>query len=144
MRFLIRPFDPADTDTVVDLWREAGLVRPWNDPYRDIERTRTVQPDLFLVAVDDGVVIGSLMAGFDGHRGWLSYLAARAHRRGEGVGRALVETAERLLEARGCPKVMLMVRADNSAVVEFYDRLGYAPDDVRVLGKRLIADDVDG
>lgn len=138
----IRGFALDDTESVVALWRRAGLTRPWNDPYRDIERKLTVQPELFLVAEDDaGMIAGTVMAGFDGHRGWLSYLAVDEAHRGTGLGRALVDAAEHRLTAAGCPKVMLMVRADNAAVVEFYDHLGYATDEVRVLGKRLIADD---
>ncbi len=138
----IRVFRAEDTEQVVALWRDAGLTRPWNDPYLDIRRKATVQPELFLVADDgDGMVVGSVMAGFDGHRGWLSYLAVGDAQRGTGLGGALVAEAERRLREIGCPKVMLMVRADNAAVVDFYDHLGYAADEVRVLGKRLISDD---
>ncbi|WP_460776449.1 GNAT family acetyltransferase [Microbacterium sp. GXF7504] len=137
----IRPFADTDTEPVVALWRAAGLLRPWNDPYRDIERKRAVQPELFLVAVDDGVVVGSVMAGYDGHRGWLYYLAAAPERRGTGIGRALVAEAERLLTAMGCPKVQLMVRPDNTGARGFYDALGYEEVDSWLAGKRLIPDD---
>ena len=111
------------------LWTEAGLTRPWNDPRLDIERKLVVQPELFLVATsspsapDD--IIGSVMAGYDGHRGWLYYLAAAESHLGLGVARALVEEAERLLTAMGCPKVQLMVREGNEGVLGFYDSLGY-------------------
>jgi len=136
----IRPFATADTDAVVALWREAGLTRPWNDPYRDIARKLTVQPELFLVAHDRGDLVGTVMAGYDGHRGWLYYLATAAERRGEGIARRLVETAEEGLRGLGCPKVELMVRPENTAVHDFYARLGYEPFDVWMTGKRLIAD----
>ncbi|MDN3309709.1 GNAT family acetyltransferase [Microbacterium oryzae] len=132
----IRPLVPADVDAVVELWREAGLIRAWNDPREDIRRARAVWPDLLLVAEHDGAVVGSVMAGYDGHRGWLYYLAsARA-----GVGRALVAEAERRLIALGCPKVMLMVRPDNAGVLGYYDLLGYEREGVLVAGKRLIPD----
>jgi ribosomal protein S18 acetylase RimI-like enzyme len=136
----IRAFDIADEDAVVDLWDTAGLTRPWNDPRADIRRKLTVQPELFLVAVDGGELVGSVMAGYDGHRGWLYYLAAAESHRGRGVGRALVAEAERLLEALGCPKVQLMVRPDNVGVRGFYDALGYEPFETWATGRRLIID----
>lgn len=143
----IRPFDPADTEAVVALWRAAGLVVPWNDPYRDIERKLTVQPELFLVADDaptdaaaPGVVIGTAMVGYDGHRGWVNYLAVDAAHRGGGLGAHLMAEAERLLVERGCPKLNLQVRATNTAVIDWYRTLGYEPDAAVALGKRLIPD----
>ncbi|PRI11646.1 GNAT family acetyltransferase [Leucobacter massiliensis] len=137
----IRAFVPADTEAVVALWEEAGLTRPWNDPHRDIARKATVQPELFLVAEDaEGRIVGSVMAGYEGHRGWMNYLAAAQDARGLGIGRALVERVERELHARGCPKVSLQVRSGNARVIDFYEHLGYAVDDVVSLGKRLIPD----
>lgn len=133
-------FTLADEDAVVALWEEAGLTRPWNDPRADIRRKLTVQPELFLVAVDGDRVVGSVMAGYDGHRGWLYYLAAATSHRGQGIGRRLVTEAERLLEAMGCPKVQLMVRPDNTAARGFYDELGYEPFDTWATGRRLIVD----
>lgn len=139
---IVREFAPGDAETVVALWTAAGLTRPWNDPRADIERKRTVQPELFLVAVDDAAarVIGTVMGGYDGHRGWLYYLAVDADRRGEGIGRTLVHEVEARLVAMGCPKVQLMVRRGNDGVLEFYDELGYEPVDVAMVGKRLIID----
>lgn len=136
----IRVFDIADEDAVVALWEEAGLTRPWNDPRADIRRKLTVQPELFLVAVDGDAIVGSVMAGYDGHRGWLYYLATAGTHRGQGLGAALVAEAERLLEAMGCPKVQLMVRPDNTGARGFYDALGYEPFDTWATGKRLIVD----
>ena len=140
MSFEIRAFDREDTETVIALWHTVGLTRPWNDPRQDIERKLTVQPELFLVAVDAGEVVGSVMAGYDGHRGWMYYLASHPARRGEGIGRMLVRAAEERLTAMGCPKVQLMVRPDNQAAREFYGGLGYEPFDTWATGKRLIAD----
>ncbi|MFG6504150.1 GNAT family acetyltransferase [Microbacterium sp. P05] len=140
MTFEIRPFAPDDTTAVVELWETSGLTRPWNDPLKDIERKRAVQPELFLVAVDDARVVGSVMAGYDGHRGWLYYLASVPDRRGEGIAQALVSAAETRLLAMGCPKVQLMVRPDNTGARGFYDAIGYEPFDTWATGKRLIAD----
>jgi len=138
---VIRPFASDDTAAVVELWEAAGLLRPWNDPHRDIERKLAMADDLFLVAVDsDGVLVGAVMAGYDGHRGWVNYLAVDPQRRAEGWGRSLMEEAERRLLAAGCPKLNLQVRSDNQSAVDFYRRIGYVQDDVVSLGKRLIAD----
>jgi len=137
----IRPFAVDDTEAVVSLWRAAGLVKPWNDPYLDIERKLTVQPELFLVAVGgDGALVGTAMVGYEGHRGWVNYLAVADPARGTGLGRALMAEAERLLVERGCPKLNLQVRTSNTEVIAFYERLGYAVDDAVSLGKRLIPD----
>lgn len=136
----IRSFADADEQAVVALWRASGLTRPWNDPHSDIARARAVWPDLLLVAVERDEVVGSVMAGYDGHRGWLYYLATAPHRRGEGIGRRLIAEAEARLEALGCPKVMLMVRADNEPVLAYYDAIGYQRETTRVTGRRLIPD----
>ena len=136
----IRAFHPADESAVVALWGECRLTRPWNDPHKDITRKRVVQPELFLVGVIDGAVMASVMAGYEGHRGWMNYLAVAPRFRGRGYGRALVEHVERLLLERGCPKVGLLVRNSNPEAVEFYRRLGYVQDESISLGKRLIVD----
>ena len=122
---------------VIDVWRRCGLVVPWNDPHVDIQRKLERRDDLFLVAVDDGEVVGTVMAGYEGHRGWLNYLAVHPARRGEGLGRALVEQAERRLRALGCPKINLQIRTSNREVAEFYRALGFSVDDVISMGKRL-------
>lgn len=141
MTVSIRSFEVADTDAVIALWQDAGLTRPWNDPRRDIERARAEQPELLLVAMRDDAVIGTVMAGYDGHRGWLYYLAVATGSRHDGIGKSLVVEAERRLRALGCPKVQLMVRPDNDRVRGFYHALGYEPFEVWATGKRLIADD---
>jgi ribosomal protein S18 acetylase RimI-like enzyme len=136
----IREFEDADADEVVALWTSAGLLRPWNDPQLDIERKKAVQRELFLVAVDDDNILGAGMAGYDGHRGWVNYLAVRPDRRQHGIGRALMTEFEERLTALGCPKINLQVRAGNADVLAFYARLGYVEDAVVSLGKRLIPD----
>lgn len=141
MTVALRPLRDGDVDQVIALWDAAGLTRPWNDPRRDIDRARAVWPELLLVADDEGAVVGSVMAGYDGHRGWLYYLATDPRRRGEGIGRMLVAEAEARLIALGCPKVMLMVRTGNDAVFDFYASQGYSRESTAVTGKRLIPDD---
>ncbi|MBW9119140.1 GNAT family acetyltransferase [Microbacterium trichothecenolyticum] len=140
MSIAIRAFDLPDTEAVVSLWQQTGLTRPWNNPYQDIRRKLSVQPELFLVAVDDRTIVGTVMAGYDGHRGWLYYLASAPERRGEGIARRLVAQAEELLTDMGCPKVQLMVRPENGIARGFYDALGYEPFETWNTGKRLIAD----
>jgi ribosomal protein S18 acetylase RimI-like enzyme len=137
---LIRPFDPADEAQVVALWHACGLTRPWNDPRKDIARKLAVQPELFLVGEVDGRVIASAMAGYEGHRGWVNYLAVAAEHRRGGVGARLMQEVEQRLLALGCPKINLQVRSSNAEVLAFYRALGYAQDDVVGMGKRLIPD----
>ena len=134
----IRPFADADEPAVVDLWARCGLIRPWNDPHADIARKRSVQPELFLVAVaDGGAIVGSVMAGYDGHRGWINYLATEPARRRQGIARALMHAAEAGLARLGCPKINLQIRGDNREAIAFYQRLGFAEDAVVSMGKRL-------
>ncbi|GAB2482833.1 GNAT family acetyltransferase [Comamonas humi] len=138
---LIRPFAPADTEATVQLWQACGLTRPWNDPYKDIARKLQVHPELFLVGTDEaGAVMASIMVGYDGHRGWINYLAVHPAQQRQGHARRLMERAEQLLAARGCPKLNLQIRAGNEAVIAFYASLGYADDRTVSMGKRLIAD----
>ena len=86
-------------------------IRPWNDPRTDIERKLRVDPELFLVAVEEDLVVGSVMAGYEGHRGWINYLAVDPSRRRQGLGTRLMDEAEGLLAERGCPKINLQIRS---------------------------------
>jgi ribosomal protein S18 acetylase RimI-like enzyme len=133
----IRPFLADDEAQVVDLWQRCGLVVPWNDPHQDIARKMDVQPELFLVGVRDGEVIATVMAGYDGHRGWLNYVAVAPEQQGQGLGRAIVGAAIAALRERGCAKINLQVRTSNAAVIAFYRQLGFSIDDVIGMGKRL-------
>ena len=137
----IRAFRVEDTEGIVALWTAAGLTRPWNDPRRDIARKLRVQPELFLVGELEGELVASAMAGFDGHRGWVNYLAVLPAHRAKGFGRALMAEAEARLLAAGCPKLNLQVRLDNDAALGFYERLGFVRDAVVSLGKRLESDE---
>ena len=125
---------------MIALWRACGLVRPWNDPRKDIRRKLGVNPEWFLIGESAGRIVGTVMAGYEGHRGWINYLAVEPGRQRAGLGRALMAEAERLLCAAGCPKINLQVRSTNAAVIAFYRRLGYAEDAVVSLGKRLESD----
>lgn len=133
----IRSFQIDDEAQVVALWERCDLVVPWNDPRTDIALKLQVQPELFLVGVHDEQVVGTVMAGYEGHRGWLNYLAVAPNMQGRGVGRCLVEAATDVLRELGCPKVNLQIRASNTGVIEFYKRLGFTVDDVVSMGKRL-------
>ncbi len=138
--FAIRAYRPEDEAAVVALWQACGLVRPWNDPHKDIARKLTGQPELFLIGEDGGAVVATAMVGYDGHRGWVYYLAVAPGRQRMAGGRAMMARAEQLLLERGCPKVNLMVRSSNAGVIAFYRKLGYTPDDAVPLSKRLIPD----
>ena len=137
----IRPFEAADADRVVELWDRCGLLRPWNDPRKDIARKLQVQRELFLVGEIDGCVVAVVMAGYEGHRGWANYLAVEPERQGQGLGRRMMDAVERGLAELGCPKVQLQIRRGNPDVVRFYRELGYTEDEVISMGKRLEFDD---
>lgn len=133
----IRPAEPEDRASAVALWEAAGLTRPWNDPRADFDLALATSSSAILLAERDGDLCGTVMVGFDGHRGWVYYLASAADRRGTGIGRRLMAAAEAWLTARGSPKIQLMVRSDNQAARGFYDALGYELQDVVTIGKRL-------
>lgn len=137
----IRSFREADEAEVIALWEVCGLLRSWNDPARDIARKRLVQPELFRVALKGDEIVASAMSGFEGHRGWVNYLAVSPAHRGEGLGRAMMLDAEQLLLAAGCPKLNLQVRGTNEQALGFYRSIGYEIDDVVSLGKRLELDE---
>lgn len=130
-----------DEEAVVRIWRECGLVRAVNDPRKDIRRKMAVRPDLFLVGIVDGQIVATVMAGYEGHRGWLNYLGVLPAFRGRGLGREIVMEAERKLRESGCAKINLQVRSDNAEVIEFYRRIGFSMDDVVSMGKRLEKDE---
>ena len=136
----IRPYRESDQDAVVELWRECGLVAPQNDPVKDIRRKLGVQRDLFLVGLLGDRLVATVMAGYEGHRGWINYLAVAIDCRRRGFGRRLMDEAETLLRAAGCPKVNLQVRSSNTDVIGFYRDIGYTVEDRVSMGKRLEED----
>lgn len=133
----IRAYQPRDQQQVVALWQRCGLVVPQNDPVADIARKLDYQPELFLVTTLAGTVVATVMAGYEGHRGWINYLAVAPEHRCRDIGRRLMTATEEKLAAQGCPKINLQVRSGNAGVVEFYERLGYQVDEVISMGKRL-------
>ena len=135
----IRPFEERDRDALIRLWKESGLVSPTNDPDRDIDLKLAQQPDLFFVGEVDGAIVATVMAGYEGHRGWINYLATGPNHRRMGFGREIMSFAEDRLAELGCPKVNLQVRGGNSQVVEFYESIGYSVEDRISLGKRIDA-----
>jgi ribosomal protein S18 acetylase RimI-like enzyme len=137
----IRAYAQGDEEAVVALWERCGLTRSWNDPRKDIRRKLAVRPDLFLVGELGNELVATAMAGYEGHRGWINYLAVvPAHQR-KGLARRMMEEAERLLCAAGCPKINLQIRAANAGAVEFYREIGYSVDEVISMGKRLERDE---
>jgi ribosomal protein S18 acetylase RimI-like enzyme len=137
----IRPFRAADETALIELWIACDLTRPWNDPGQDIARKLADSPELLLVGEEDGLVVASVMAGYDGHRGWINYLAVHPSRRGHGLGRALMDAAEERLRGLGCPKINLQVRAANEAAQAFYEAIGYERQELVDFGKRLVSDE---
>ncbi len=135
--FEVRSFQNGDADALVQLWKDCRLTRDSNDPYRDIQLKRAIQPDLLLVGTLEGRIVASVMAGYEGHRGWLNYLAVAPGCRRQGFGRQIVAAAEQRLQLLGCPKINLQVRSGNTPAVDFYRNIGFQVDDVISLGKRL-------
>jgi len=140
----IRVYRDSDHDPVVALWERCDLVRPWNVPADDIAVKLAFQPDLLFVAEappespgQPAGIVGSVMAGYEGHRGWINYLCVDPAVQRTGLGRSLMEHAERALKALGCPKINLQVRDTNTDVIAFYESLGYKIDATVSLGKRL-------
>jgi ribosomal protein S18 acetylase RimI-like enzyme len=133
----IRAFRSGDEQAVVELWHRCDLVRPVNDPHEDICRKLQVNPELFLIGEIEGTIVASVMAGYEGHRGWLNYVAVAPEHQRKGFAKSIVAEAERLLRLAGCPKINLQVRTTNKSVIEFYRRIGYSVDDVVSMGKRL-------
>jgi ribosomal protein S18 acetylase RimI-like enzyme len=134
---VIAPLVPGFFDAAVELWSDVGLTRPWNDPAADLRRAMGGAASTVLAGVEDEVLVATAMVGHDGHRGWVYYLAVSAEARGRGYGRTMMAATEAWLVERGIPKLNLMVRGDNAAARGFYAAVGYGPDDVVVLSRRL-------
>lgn len=137
----IREYHLNDESQVIDLWSTCNLVRPWNNPEKDIKRKLKVDPDLFLVGVSNGKVIASVMGGYEGHRGWINYLAVDPSHQRKGYGKAIMEEIEERVEAKGAPKINIQIRSTNESVIDFYKSIGYKTDDVIGMGKRLVEDE---
>lgn len=134
---IIRPFQKEDEPQVIQLWELCGLTVPKNNPHLDIQRKLKIQPEGFLVGLLNDRVIASIMAGYEGHRGWINYLAVHPDFQKQGFGRKIMQAAESFLKESGCPKINLQVRTTNQQVIAFYQALDYHLDDVVSLGKRF-------
>ena len=137
----IRQYSPEDENAVVELWHKCNLVRAWNNPKLDIERKLKVNPELFLVGLVDGRVVATVMGGYEGHRGWVNYLAVDPSCQRRGLARRIMEEIEKKILVMGCPKINLLIRADNLEVVKFYEGIEYKTDEVVSMGKRLVEDE---
>lgn len=134
---IIRNFIPADQPEVINLWNSCGLIVPSNNPEKDIELKMKFQPELFFVAVSGEKVIGTVMTGYDGHRGWLNYLGVHPEHRGTGCGRLLIEHSIKKLKELECPKINLQVRDSNTSVKGFYKKLGFIDHEVTSMQLKL-------
>ena len=138
MKISIRPFREEDQDNVIQLWDKVFPDAPsHNNPARDIRTKREVQPELFLVAVVEELIVGTAMAGFDGHRGWVYYLGVDPDFQRRGIGTALMKRVESRLLGLGCPKLNLQIRSNNAEVQAFYESLGYFSEDRLSMGKKI-------
>ena len=136
--FIVRSYESRDESAVIALWRDVFRDDPpWNDPRSVIRRKLAIQPELLLVGELEGAVVGAVVAGFDGFRGWIYHLAVAPEHRRKGFGRALMSDAELRLRNLGCPKVNLQVRAGNREVVQFYEKLGFHAEARVSFGKRI-------
>ncbi len=136
----IEPYTKYAQQQVIDLWATCDLSKPWNDPILDIQRKLIHSPDLFYLAWIKDILVGSFMAGYDGHRRWIYYLGVAPQFQGKGIAKQLVEHGENHLIKIGCPKINLMVRKTNTPAIGFYKTKGYKDDPVVVLSKRLVTD----
>ena len=134
---LIRPFKEGDKEALVSLWNMCKLTVPWNNPYKDIVRKLKVQPDLFLVGYLEDKLIASVMAGYDGHRGWINYFAVHPDFQARGYGKQLMDNVGNGLRELGCPKINLQIREGNDKVFSYYQKLGFVEDKRINMGKRL-------
>ena len=138
--FIIRSFHTDDIEDVIELWSKCGLVAPQNNPQRDIERKLKVNPEWFLVGEFEGRIIATCIAGYEGLRGWINYLAVSPQYRRQGFATQMIREAEKILKDVGCPKINLQIRSSNKEVIEFYKAIGFNKDDVVSMGKRLVQD----
>jgi len=134
---LIRPFQEGDEEALVSLWNMCKLTVPWNNPYKDIARKLKVQAELFLVGYMEDKLIASVMGGYDGHRGWINYLAVHPDFQARGYGKQLMDNVETRLRKLGCPKINLQIREGNNKVLSYYQKLGFVEEKRISMGKRL-------
>jgi ribosomal protein S18 acetylase RimI-like enzyme len=127
----------ADAPAVIALWQACALTRPWNDPAADIALARRGPHSTVLIGRDGDAIVATAMAGHDGHRGWVYYVAVDPDRRAQGFGRAIMRAAEDWLRAAGIPKLQLLVRRENASAGAFYQSIGYEEAQTIVFAKWL-------
>ena len=135
--FSIRKYQPHDKEDVIKLWQICELIIPKNIPEKEIEEKMAFQPDLFFVGTINTDLIATIMIGYDGHRGWINYLAVNPKYQRMGYGTLLMDHATKLLKQMGCSKINVQIRNKNISVISFYEKKGYINDDVISFGKRL-------
>ena len=138
---MIRPYLSGDENAVVELWHKCNLLRSWNNPKWDVERKLQVNPELLLVGLVDDKVVATVMGGYEGHRGWVNYLAVDPAYQRRGLGQQIMGVVEKKILAMDCPKINVQIRIDNTAAVKFYESIGYKMDEVVSMGKRLVEDE---
>ena len=136
-KLIVRPFDKKDQEQVIALWDACHLIKPPNDPVAAVAKKLAFQPELFLVGELDGEIVATVMAGYEGRRGWINYLGVHPDHRRLGLGGQIMQAAQERLEKLGCPKINLQVRTSNTQVIDFYKSIGYVEDHVLSFGKRL-------
>jgi ribosomal protein S18 acetylase RimI-like enzyme len=141
MKLRIRTYQESDKKELIQLWKDCGLVVPWNNPELDIERKLNQNSDEILVGLIDDKIVATAIVGYDGHRGWIYYLGVNPKYQKLGFGNQLMREAEKYLLSIGCPKINIMVRESNTEVINFYGSIGYKKDTVITMSKRLIPDD---
>ncbi len=139
-KLAIRSYRETDLQEVIKLWKSCSLVVPWNNPEKDIVRKLKVDPDLFLIGKVFDEIVATAMGGYEGHRGWINYLAVSPAHQRSGYGAEIMTEVEKRIRAKGCPKINVQVRSTNAEVISFYSSIGYTVDEVVSLGKRLIED----
>jgi ribosomal protein S18 acetylase RimI-like enzyme len=133
-----RACTPSDIPHVINLWKACGLTRPWNDPTQDLTLALEHNASTVLLGEFNGAIIASVMAGFDGHRGWLYYVAVRPDLQGNGYGRQIITEGEDWLREQGCPKILLIIRAENQKVLDLYASLDYVQEPRAMMSKWLV------
>jgi len=134
----IREYNSLDEKQVINLWIKCDLVKPWNNPKQDIEQKLKVDPDLFLVGIIDNKIVATVMGGYEGHRGWINYLAVDPTFQRKGFASKIMAIIENKIKEKGAPKINLQIRTSNESVINFYKSINYKIDDVISMGKRLV------
>jgi len=139
-KLILRAYQSSDERKVIQLWQQCGLIVPWNNPQEDIKRKMADSPDMFIIGEIDDALVSTCMYGYDGHRGWVYYLAVKPELQRKRMASEMMKYVEDKLKSLGCPKINLMVRETNTSVKTFYYSIGYNDDPVVVLSRRLDKD----